>query len=243
MKKKILITGATSGIGLDFLKKNINKNYDFFLLGRNFSKINSLLVNKKYKSKIKIINVDLRNNLNKINYKKVPKFDYIVLSAGVFKQNLIRDFNERLFDEIIQVNLVQTAKLLGFLVKNNKLNSKASIVVVSSISGYKMAFNFHYAYSISKAGLIAMTKSLANELSAKLIRINSVAPGMVNTSFTKEFNNDRYLTRIDQEKYLLGKRYAKTSEISNVIEFLLSSKSSFITGETIVVDGGFTLTR
>jgi len=243
MKKRLLITGATSGIGLDFLKKNINKNYEFFLIGRNFSKIDSLIKNKKYKSKIKIINFDLRNNLNKINFKKIPKFDYVVLSAGIFKQNLIRDFNEKLFDEIIQVNLVQTAKLLGFLVKNNKLNSKASIVVVSSISGYKMAFNFHYAYSISKAGLIAMTKSLANELSIKLIRINSIAPGMVNTSFTKLFNDDKYLTRIDQEKYLLGKRYAKISEISNVIEFLLSSKSSFITGETIVVDGGFTLTR
>ena len=243
MKKRLLITGATSGIGLDFLKKNINKNYEFFLIGRNFSKIDSLIKNKKHKSKINIINFDLRNNLNKINFKKIPKFDYVVLSAGIFKQNLIRDFNEKLFDEIIQVNLVQTAKLLGFLVKNNKLNSKASIAVVSSISGYKMAFNFHYAYSISKAGLIAMTKSLANELSVKLIRINSIAPGMVNTSFTKLFNDDKYLTRIDQEKYLLGKRYAKISEITNVIEFLLSSKSSFITGETIVVDGGFTLTR
>ena len=243
MKKRLLITGATSGIGLDFLKKNINKNYEFFLIGRNFSKIDSLIKNKKHKSKINIINFDLRNNLNKKNFKKIPKFDYVVLSAGIFKQNLIRDFNEKLFDEIIQVNLVQTAKLLGFLVKNNKLNSKASIAVVSSISGYKMAFNFHYAYSISKAGLIAMTKSLANELSVKLIRINSIAPGMVNTSFTKLFNDDKYLTRIDQEKYLLGKRYAKISEITNVIEFLLSSKSSFITGETIVVDGGFTLTR
>jgi NAD(P)-dependent dehydrogenase (short-subunit alcohol dehydrogenase family) len=243
MKKRLLITGATSGIGLDFLKKNINKNYEFFLIGRNFSKIDSLIKNKKHKSKINIINFDLRNNLNKINFKKIPKFDYVVLSAGIFKQNLIRDFNEKLFDEIIQVNLVQTAKLLGFLVKNNKLNSKASIAVVSSISGYKMAFNFHYAYSISKAGLIAMTKSLANELSVKLIRINSIAPGMVNTSFTKLFNDDKYLTRIDQEKYLLGKRYAKISEVTNVIEFLLSSKSSFITGETIVVDGGFTLTR
>ena len=111
MKKRLLITGATSGIGLDFLKKNINKNYEFFLIGRNFSKIDSLIKNKKHKSKINIINFDLRNNLNKINFKKIPKFDYVVLSAGIFKQNLIRDFNEKLFDEIIQVNLVQTAKL------------------------------------------------------------------------------------------------------------------------------------
>jgi 3-oxoacyl-[acyl-carrier protein] reductase len=78
-------------------------------------------------------------------------------------------------------------------------------VVVSSISGYKMAFNFHYAYSISKAGLIAMTKSLANELSAKMIRVNAVAPGMVSTPLADKLNQDNYFTKIDKAKYLLGK--------------------------------------
>ena len=243
MKKKLLITGATSGIGFNFLKKNLSKDYEFYLIGRNFSNINKLIIKKKYKSKINKIKFDFKNDIKKINFKKIPKLDFIVLAAGVIKYNLIKDFDEKVFDEVIKINLIQTAKLLGFLTKNNKMNDNAPIVVVSSISGHKMTFNFHYAYSISKAGLIAMTKSLANELSSKLIRINSVAPGMVDTPINNELNLDNYFNKIDKTKYLLGKRYAKTSEISDVIDFLLSSKSSFITGETIVVDGGFTLTK
>lgn len=143
----------------------------------------------------------------------------------------------------MNVNLLQTARFLGLLVKKGKINNNASIVIVSSLSGYKMAFNFHYAYSISKAGLIAMTKSLANELSTKLIRVNAVAPGMVNTPINKKLNNDDYFKQIDRKKYLLGKRYANPSEVSDAINFLLSSKSSFITGQTLVVDGGFTITK
>ena len=104
-----------------------------------------------------------------------------------------------------------------------------------------MAFNFHFAYSISKAGLIGMTKSLAVELSPKLIRVNAVAPGMVNTPMSDGVYVDDYFLKLDKKKYPLGKRYARPSEISDVIIFLLFSKSSFITGQTIVIDGGFTL--
>jgi NAD(P)-dependent dehydrogenase (short-subunit alcohol dehydrogenase family) len=243
MKKKILITGATSGIGLSFFKKNLIKNFEFYLVGRNFVNVKKFLKNKKNKSKINLINFDFKNNLKNFNFKKIPKLDYVVLAAGIARHNLIKDFDEDSFDEVLSINLIQTAKFIALLVKNEKINNKASIVSVSSISGYKMAFNFHYAYSISKAGLIGMTKSLANELSSKLIRVNSVAPGMVNTPLAEGINNDDYFLKIDKEKYPLGKRYARTSEISDVINFLLFSKSSFITGQTIVIDGGFTLTK
>ena len=139
--------------------------------------------------------------------------------------------------------MLQTAKLLGLLIKNNKINSHASIVVLSSISGHKMAFNNHYAYSISKAGLIAMTKSLALELSSKMVRVNAVAPGMVDTPLIDKLNLDKYFINLDKKKYLLGNCYAKTSEITNLINYLISPKSSFITGQTIIIDGGFTLTK
>ena len=116
---------------------------------------------------------------------------------------------------------------MSYLVKKDKLNDYASIVVISSISGYKMAFNFNYAYSISKAGLKAMVETLACELGYKFIRVNSIAPGMVDTPLKKKLNNDDYFTKIDKSKYILGKRYAKVGEISDVINFLLSKNSSF----------------
>jgi NAD(P)-dependent dehydrogenase (short-subunit alcohol dehydrogenase family) len=241
--KNVLVTGATSGIGLDFVKKNLSKNYNLFLVGRNFGVLKKYIKNKKVKSKINIINFDFKKRLGLFDFKKIPKLDHIVLSAGVAKYNLIKDFNEKLFDEVVNINLIQTSKLMSYLVKNDKLNNYASIVVISSISGHKMAFNFNYAYSISKAGLKAMVESLACELGTKLIRVNSIAPGMVNTPLRKKLNQDDHFTKIDKSKYLLGKRYANTREITNVINFLLSDSSSFITGQTIVVDGGFTLTK
>tara|TARA_B100000780_G_C21122331_1_gene454746 strand:+ start:2954 stop:3682 length:729 start_codon:yes stop_codon:yes gene_type:complete len=241
--KNVLVTGATSGIGLDFVKKNLGRNYKFFLVGRNFEELKKFIKKKKIKSKINIINFDFNKKLGSFNFKKIPKLDYIVLSAGVAKYNLIKDFNEKIFDEVVNINLIQTSKLMSYLVKNNKINNHASIVVISSISGHKMAFNFNYAYSISKAGLKAMVESLACELGAKFIRVNSIAPGMVNTPLRKKLNQDDHFTKIDKSKYLLGKRYANTKEISDVINFLLSNNSSFITGQTIIVDGGFTLTK
>lgn len=243
MKKKFLITGATSGIGLNLLNKNVSKNCDFFLIGRNFNNINKLIKNKGGVSKLKKINFDFRKDLKNFDFTKLPKLDYLVFSAGIIKHNLIKDFDEKIFNDVLNINLLQTARFLGLLVKKNKINNNASIVIVSSLSGYKMSFNFHYAYSISKAGLIAMTKSLANELSAKMIRVNAVAPGMVDTPLNDKLNIDDHFKEIDKKKYLLGKRYATLSEISEAINFLLSSKSSFITGQSLVIDGGFTLTK
>lgn len=241
--KNVLVTGATSGIGLDYVKKNLNKNFNFFLIGRNFENLKKITNKKKYKSKINYIFFDFNKKIKKFNFKKIPQIDYVLLSAGIAKYNLVKYFNEKVFDEVLNINLIQNAKLMSYLVKNNKLNDHASIVVISSISGFKMAFNFNYSYSISKAGLKAMVETLACELGNKFIRVNSIAPGMVNTPLRKKLNQDDYFTRIDKSKYILGKRYARTKEITDVINFLLSKNSSFITGQTIIVDGGFTLTK
>ena len=151
---------------------------EILVISKNYIK------NKKFKSKVNIINFDFKKKIGSFNFNKIPKLDYIVLCAGIAKYNLVKDFNEKIFDQVININLIQTSKFISYLVKN-KLRNYASIVVISSISGYKMAFNFNFAYSISKAGLKAMVETLACELGSKFIRVNSVAPGMVETPLNK----------------------------------------------------------
>ena len=126
MRKKILITGATSGIGLSFFNKNIAKNLEFYLIGRNFSKLKKQIKNFK-KSKFKLISFDFSKNLNKFNFKKIPKLDYVVLSAGIAKFNLIKEFDEKIFEEVLNINLIQTAKFIALLVKYDKINLIVSV--------------------------------------------------------------------------------------------------------------------
>ena len=83
--KNVLVTGASSGIGFDFVKKNLNKDYNFFLIGRNFNNLKSYINNKKFKSKINIINFDFKKKISLFDFKKIPKLDYVVLSAGIAK--------------------------------------------------------------------------------------------------------------------------------------------------------------
>ena len=118
MKKNILITGATSGIGLSFFKKNFSKNLEFYLIGRNFKKVISL--KKNFKKKLNLISFDFNKSLKKFNFNKIPKLDYIVLSAGIAKPNLIKEFDEKIFDEVVAINLTQTAKFIALLVKKKK---------------------------------------------------------------------------------------------------------------------------
>ncbi len=240
MKKNFLITGGTSGIGLDVLKRNINKNYNFFIFGRNFNEINKIFKSKKNIKKIKL---DFTKNLNNYNYKKLPEFDYIVFSAGITKFNLTKEFDNKVFDDILNINLLNTSRFFANLIKFKKIRKKGSVVIVSSLAGMGgLIVPGQYSYSISKNGLLGMLKVSALELSRNLIRVNSVAPGMVETSLTKNYTA-KYFYEADKKNYPLGQRYCEVNEVSNVINFLLSKKSSFITGQIIAIDGGYSLRK
>ena len=139
--------------------------------------------------------------------------------------------------------MLNTSKFFANLIKFKKIRKKGSVVIISSLAGTGgLIVPGQYSYSISKNGLLGMLKVSALELSRNLIRVNSVAPGMVETSLTKNYDA-KYFYETDKKNYILGQRYCKVNEVSNVINFLLSKKSSFITGQIIVVDGGYSLKK
>ena len=242
MKKNFLIFGGTSGIGLEVLKKYIKKNIYFYVVGRNFVNINKLKIEKKKLTNIKF---DLNNNTTKFPFAKLPKLDYLLVSSGITELAMASSINDKLFDKILNINLLKIAKLISHFIYLKKFNQKASIVIVSSIGGNNTVMPGQYAYSISKAGLTGMVKSLALELSNLQVRVNAVNPGMTKTNMIKNYLllGDNYFSNKDKKKYPLYKDYLNAKDVANLIDFLLSSKSKSITGQSIVIDNGYTLNK
>jgi NAD(P)-dependent dehydrogenase (short-subunit alcohol dehydrogenase family) len=132
--------------------------------------------------------------------------------------------------------------MIAELAKQGIFNPSSSIILLASILGPRIGMKGTAAYASTKAALTAYAKVMALELSNKLIRVNCVSPGMVNTELIRNQTqvSDEAL-KLDMQRYPLGKRFAEPKEIASVIQFLLSDESSFITGADIVVDGGYSI--
>lgn len=237
--KTILVTGATSGIGLEVCKQIHLAGGNFIGLGRNTNVLEQYILEHKINnSSSKTVDVsDTQSIINLIE--SIDKIDGFVHSAGIVENNPIQFFNNDLYEKIRSVNLDSVLVFLSQLLKKKKFNKPASIVFVSSISGlYGMKGNG--LYGITKASLSIMAKTYANELSSKKIRVNTVAPGMVNTQITLDasaFLSDDVINE-DKKKYPLG--YGEPEDVALPIVFLLSDASRWITGQDLVLDGGRT---
>ena len=167
----------------------------------------------------------------------------MLVSSGITDFAMAGSLNDKLFDKILDVNLLKIAKLISHFIYFKKINKKASIVIVSSVGGNTTVLPGQYAYSISKAGLTGLVKSLALELSNLEIRVNAVNPAMIKTPMIKNYSflADGYFIKRDKKKYPLYKDYLNVKDVANLINFLLSSKSKSITGQSIVIDNGYTL--
>jgi NAD(P)-dependent dehydrogenase (short-subunit alcohol dehydrogenase family) len=167
--------------------------------------------------------IKLANQLADLN------LDGLVNNAGTFELEHWDSFDYDTWDITLQVNL--TAPLILTHILSETMPKGASIVNIASTDGYKAAFNT-IAYGASKAALIHLTKSLSVNLGPKGIRVNAVAPGWIDTSMS-----DSAPTGLVEEVTPLGRK-GNPEEVGQAVEFLLSDKSAFISGETLVVDGG-----
>jgi NAD(P)-dependent dehydrogenase (short-subunit alcohol dehydrogenase family) len=237
--KTFLVSGATSGIGLELCKQIHKAGGDFIGLGRNTNSLQAFIDAEKLTNS-RVIKIDFldKDNIEEVIL-SIKKVDGFVHSAGIVENNPIQFHKQKLYEKIKAVNLDSCVTILNLMLKKKKFNKPSSIVFLSSIASlYGMKGNGLYA--ITKASLNIMAKTYANELANKKIRVNTVAPGMVNTQITldaSEFLSDEAILK-DKKKYPLG--YGEPEDVALPIVFLLSDASKWITGQVLVIDGGRT---
>lgn len=234
--KKVFITGGTSGIGLSILENFSKLEADIFTIGTNVENLKTIQNNFP---KIKTSNFNLENHqkieeLVKEAKEKLGGLDIVINNAGITKDNLAIRMSDEEWNKVININLTAVFLICKYSIKVMMKQDSGSIINISSIVGH--TGNFGQAnYSSAKAGIIAMSKSLAKEYAKKNIRVNCISPGFIDTKMTKNINEEFKKKLI--ENIPMGK-LGNGNDIANCAIFLASDLSSYITGETIHVNGG-----
>jgi NAD(P)-dependent dehydrogenase (short-subunit alcohol dehydrogenase family) len=227
--KNTLITGATGGFGLALVEKFIANGQKVTALGRNQESLDRL-------SKIGATpaGVDLTNpGAVKEFSKNCDKFDNIILSHGIIGARPTRMLSPDFSLKVIEANLLSTLDLMSNILRAKKINSPGRIVFISSVAAHMGALNT-VAYAASKAGGEAAMNGLARDLMHKEITVNSLAPAAIETALFLGHKSEV----LDEKLYPLG--IGQTSDVANAALFLCLEGSRYITGETIVLDGGAT---
>ena len=240
--KRILVTGASSGIGRATAIECSKMGANVILTARNEERLNETLQQMDNIQLHQIIVADLSNmdDIKTLVDSMGNPLDGIVQCAGFTVPKPFQFVNQKDIDSIMAVNFMAPAILSQMLLKKKMLNKGASIVFISSISGVWVSYVGSSLYSASKGAVNGLVKGMAIELAAKSIRVNCVNPGMVETNILeKGIISDEQLHN-DMQLYPL-KRHGKPEEIAYAVIYLLSDASAWVTGTNLLIDGGYTL--
>tara|TARA_B100000902_G_scaffold371938_1_gene398489 strand:- start:20 stop:751 length:732 start_codon:yes stop_codon:yes gene_type:complete len=234
--KKILITGATGGIGNALVEKFNSFGSKIVATGTNEEKLSNL--KKKYpKIFIEKFKLDEHKKIEQFIEtvsEKVGGLDILVNNAGITLDNLSIRLTEENWKKVIDINLTSTFLMCKFAIKKMLKNKCGKIINITSIVGH--TGNLGQAnYAASKAGIIAFSKSLAIEYARKNININCVSPGFIKTEMTDKINEEfkkNLISKIPSGNLGTGE------DISNCVAFLASNMADYINGETVHVNGG-----
>jgi len=235
--KNIIVTGASGGIGNAIIKRLNEAGANILASGTRIEKLEELKNNFK---KIKILKFDIsqsdkieefiENSTNELG----GSLDGIVNNAGITQDNLAIRMSLDEWQKVININLTSTFLMSKFAIKKMLKNKSGKIVNITSVVGH--TGNLGQAnYTASKAGIVAMSKSLAIEYAKKNININCISPGFIQTAMTDKID-DKFKEVIISK--IPSARLGKPDDIANAVLFLSSDQSSYINGETIHVNGG-----
>ncbi len=234
--KKILVTGATGGIGSEIIKKFIDLEGTVLATGTNTAKLDE--IKKKY-SNVKVKKFDISDHSRIEEFiddvvLELGGLDILINNAGINKDNLSLRMKDEEWKRVIDINLSSTFLLTKHSIKKMLKNKFGRIVNITSIVGHTGNLG-QSNYSASKSGIIGMSKSLAIEYAKKNITINCVSPGFIQTAMTM---NIAEKVRLFLTSRIPMGRLGTGEDVSNCVAFLSSDESSYITGETIHVNGG-----
>ena len=235
--KKVLVTGASGGIGKAIAIELSSNGADLCLTGRNKSELERL--QKLIGGNCEIIISDLSKSegideLANSAQEKMGQIDILINNAGITRDNLFMRMSEEDWNEVINVNLNSIFKLTKQLIKGMIKRRYGRIINITSVIGVAGGAG-QSNYSASKAGIIAMSKSLAQEVGSRSVTVNSIAPGFIETNMTAELSDDRKQEILNSIS--IG-RLGKPDDIAGAVCFLASDKASYITGQTIHINGG-----
>lgn len=242
MNKVVLITGASKGIGREIAKELAKKGYSIIA---NYNKSEKEIFELKEELKNENINIEIfKADVSKreeakrlVDYtiNKFGKVDILINNAGISQFKEFTQITDNDWENMINTNLNSVFYMTQEVCSNMIHNKKGCIINISSIWGL-VGSSCEVHYSVSKAGVDAMTKSLAKELGPSNIRVNSIAPGIIDTSMNKNLNEDE-INKIKEEIPL--EKIGKTKDIEKCIEWLIEDE--YTTGQIISINGGWVI--
>lgn len=237
--KEILITGSSRGIGKATAKLLAKQGYNIVLhCNKNIDKAKSVQEEIGENSRILQFDISNREQTTEILTNDIAEngvYFGLVLNAGITKDNVFPAMEDDEWDSVINTNLNGFYNVVKPLILPMiQSRQKGRIVTLSSVSGLS-GNRGQVNYSASKAGIIGATKALSLEVAKRGITVNCVAPGVIESDMTEDLPKDKVLDMIPM------KHFGTAEEVANVIEFLISEKASYITGQVISVNGGLYL--
>ena len=240
MKKNVLITGASRGLGAS-IAKIFAKNGDNIIINYNKSFDSANLLKKeledKYNSKVLLVGADISlenevKNMINIIREEFNSIDILINNAGIAMDSSLEEKSADQFMKVISVNLLGTFLVTKYA---TTIMNKGLIINISSTNGIDTGYIESIDYDASKAGVIALTHDFAKYLAPK-IRVNCIAPGWINTDMNKNLFDD---FKKDEIQKIGLKKIANCDDIANVVFFLASNNANYINDAVIRVDGGY----